>query len=141
MNPSRNLDLIPGLRDLRERAATASRAVTVAVLDGPVDRDHPCLAAADVRVPDGVDPQVAAPGMRLSTHGTHVTSVLFGQNGSAVAGVCPQARGLIIPVYQASTGRAPQLDIARAIEIAIAEGADIINFSGGQYTDTGVPED
>lgn len=75
----------------------------------------------------------------MAEHGTHVASILFGQPGTAVEGICPRARGVIIPVYDAATGSAPQLEVARAIELAIEEGADIINFSGGQYSDTGKP--
>lgn len=73
-------------------------------------------------------------------HGTHVASILFGQPGSAVEGICPNVTGITIPVFNAHTGRAPQLGIARAIEAAIAEGAQIINFSGGQYSDSGTAD-
>ena len=76
----------------------------------------------------------------MAEHGTHVASILFGQPGTEVEGICPGVRGIIIPVYDAATGSAPQLEVARAIELAIEEGADIINFSGGQYSDTGVAD-
>ena len=46
-------------------------------------------------------------------------------------------RSVIIPVHDSETGKAPQLEVARAIDVAIAEGADTINFSGGQYSDSG----
>jgi hypothetical protein len=114
--------------------------VTVAVIDGPVDLDHASLRNADLRLASVSDHSVARPGNRLAEHGTHVASIMFGQPGTDVEGICPGVRGVVIPVYDLDTGRAPQLDIARAIETAIAEGADIINFSGGQYSDTGVPD-
>jgi len=138
-NPS-TIDLVRGLRALRDRVNGGSRSVTVAVIDGPVDLEHVALQGADLSLVDGAVTQPAKAGNRLATHGTHVASILFGQPGTEVEGICPNVRGLAIPVYDLTTGRAPQLDIARAIEMAIAAGADIINFSGGQYTDTGIPD-
>jgi hypothetical protein len=117
--------------------ASGGAGVTIAVIDGPVDLDHPVFEGADLRMASGATRWPARPGNRMAEHGTMVASILFGQPGTEVEGICPRARGVVVPVYDISTGRAPQLEIARAIELAIDEGADIINFSGGQYTDTG----
>jgi hypothetical protein len=43
------LEKIPGLLRLRERTRGHAR-VCVAVLDGPVDLEHPCLNGADLKV-------------------------------------------------------------------------------------------
>ena len=133
---STNAGRVPGLEALRT-LANGGAGLTVAVIDGPVDLDHPVFEGADLRMASGSTRWPARPGNRMAEHGTMVASILFGQPGSAVEGVCPRARGVVVPVYDISTGRAPQLEIARAIELAIDEGADIINFSGGQYSDTG----
>lgn len=133
---STNAGRVPGLEALRT-LANGGAGLTVAVIDGPVDLDHPVFEGADLRMASGSTRWPARPGNRMAEHGTMVASILFGQPGSAVEGVCPCARGVVVPVYDISTGRAPQLEIARAIELAIDEGADIINFSGGQYSDTG----
>ncbi|HEY7823780.1 MAG TPA: S8 family serine peptidase, partial [Acidimicrobiia bacterium] len=133
---STNAARIPGLEALRT-LANGGAGVTIAVIDGPVDLDHPVFQGADLRMASGATRWPARLGNRMAEHGTVVASILFGQPGSAVEGVCPRARGVVVPVYDISTGRAPQLEIARAIELAIDEGADIINFSGGQYSDTG----
>lgn len=134
-----NLSLVPGLVDLRG-LADGGAGVTIAVIDGPVDLDHPVFAGADITVADGSTRWPARIGNRMAEHGTMVASILFGQPGSGVEGIAPRARGLVIPVYDIDSGKAPQLEIARAIEIAIKEGADIINFSGGQYSDTGAAD-
>ncbi|MFM1916749.1 MAG: hypothetical protein RJB01_264 [Actinomycetota bacterium] len=139
VDPDHNLDLLPGLMALRN-LARGGEGITIAVIDGPVDLDHPVLAGADLRMADGATRWPAREGNKMAEHGTMVASIIFGQPGSAVEGIAPRARGLVVPVYDISTGKAPQLEIARAIEIAIKEGADIINFSGGQYSDTGVPD-
>ena len=132
-----NLDLLPGLRALYEATAGGSPNVTVAVIDGPVDFAHEVFAGADLRTALGATAMSAAAGNKMAEHGTHVASILFGQPGTEVEGICPGVRGVIIPVYDSLTGSAPQLEVARAIELAIDEGVDIINFSGGQYSDTG----
>ena len=131
-----NAGRISGLEALRT-LANGGAGVTVAVIDGPVDLDHPVFEGADLRIASGATRWPARAGNRMAEHGTMVASILFGQPGSTVEGVCPRASGVVVPVYDISTGRAPQLEIARAIELAIDEGADIINFSGGQYSDTG----
>jgi len=133
---SDNASRVAGLEALRT-VANGGAGVTIAVIDGPVDLDHPVFEGADLQMASGATRWPARPGNRLAEHGTMVASILFGQPGTEVEGICPRARGVVVPVYDISTGRAPQLEIARAIELAIDEGADIINFSGGQYTDTG----
>jgi subtilisin family serine protease len=139
VDPDHNLDLLPGVAALRA-VADGGAGITIAVIDGPVDLDHPVLAGADLRMARGATRWPAREGNRLAEHGTMVASIIFGQPGSGVEGIAPRARGVIVPVYDVDTGKAPQLEIARAIQLAIAEGADIINFSGGQYSDTGVAD-
>lgn len=113
--------------------------ICVAVLDGPVDPAHPCLNGAKLtRLPTLVS-NVSDRGS-ASEHGTHVASVIFGQHNSTqhnntVLGVAPNCRGLIIPVFgDGREGLAPcsQIDLARAITQAVAQGAHVINISGGQ---------
>ena len=135
-----NLDLLKGLRELYEVTGGGSPEVTVAVIDGPVDFAHEVFAGSDIRTALGANTMSAEAGNKMAEHGTHVASILFGQPCTEVEGICPGVRGIIIPVYDAATGSAPQLEVARAIELAIEEGADIINFSGGQYSDTGVAD-
>ncbi|MER7984570.1 S8 family serine peptidase [Streptomyces noursei] len=118
----------------REEELLGDARVCVAVLDGPVDLSHPCFADADLTRLDTLVTEPAGQG-RMSLHGTHVASLLFGRPGSAVFGMAPRCRGLLLPVFRdAQEGRVPQLDLARAIERAVQEGAHIINISGGERT-------
>lgn len=114
--------------------------ICIAVLDGPVDRNHPCFDGANLTVL----PTLVADGARadgaMSSHGTHVASIIFGQPGSPVTGVAPQCRGLIVPVFADDRCSATQLDLARGIEQAANAGAQVINLSGGQLTDFGEAE-
>ncbi|NML51386.1 S8 family serine peptidase [Streptomyces sp. R302] len=119
-----------------------SPEVRVAVLDGPVDLAHPCLAGADLtRLPTLVsEPAGTGP---MSLHGTHVTSLLFGQPASGMTGLVPRCTGLLLPVFRESPDgrvtRVPQLDLARAVEQAVEAGAHVVNVSGGERTPAGTP--
>lgn len=118
---------------------SGSPQICIAVLDGLVDLQHPCFLGADLsRLPTVVSEEVKPDG-GMSLHGTHVASVIFGQQGSSVRGIAPRCKGLIVPVF-ADDGRLSQLDLARAIEQAVNAGAHIINISGGQLTDEGEAE-
>ncbi|MBS9475627.1 PatA/PatG family cyanobactin maturation protease [Ancylobacter radicis] len=114
--------------------------VTVAVLDGPVDLDHACFRGAQIELPLGQPEPLDSSAATL--HGTHVASLLFGQIGSEVAGLIPACRGLIIPIFTGDGDRlaASQLDLARAILVAVENGAHFINISGGQLSPSGAPD-
>ncbi len=119
---------------VREDELLGDARVCIAVLDGPVDLSHPCFADADLTRIDTLVEEPAGVGP-MSLHGTHVTSLLFGGPGSVVPGLAPKCRGRLLPVFRDSEkGRVPQLDLARAIERAVQEGAHIINISGGERT-------
>jgi len=122
---------IPGLHRLRERTKGDPR-VCVAVLDGPVDLDHPCFAGADLAVLPVLGGQRAAVGGPMSAHGTHVASVIFGRKKSPVEGLAPECRGVIVPVFSDHKAKVSQLDLTRGIELAVEAGAHLINVSGGQ---------
>ncbi len=134
------LSVVPGLAGL-QKLSPGDRAIRVAVLDGPVDATHPVFEGADLRVIHTLIADLPDSG-RISRHGTHVTSLIFGQPGSAVSGVAPRCQGLILPVFRdPAADKVPQLDLARAIEQAVLEGAHIINISGGQAAPTGEADD
>jgi len=127
---------IPGLQGLWAQTKGDPR-ICVAVLDGIVDQNHPCFEGADLtRLPSLVSGEANGNGS-MSTHGTHVTSIIFGQPDSPVQGIAPNCRGLIIPVFADNRLNLSQLDLSRAIEQAVKAGAQIINVSAGQLTDEG----
>jgi cyanobactin maturation PatA/PatG family protease len=122
---------LPELAFLDQKSLGSSE-ICVAILDGPVDLEHPCFQGANLVLLDTLV-SGAVRGGPMSRHGTHVTSVIFGQPGGPVLGVAPHCRGLILPVFSDDgEGRVSQLDLARAIERAVQEGAHIINISGGE---------
>ncbi|MEH1865818.1 MAG: PatA/PatG family cyanobactin maturation protease [Nostoc sp.] len=132
-----DIALIPGLQSLWAETF-GDPGICVAVLDGPVDQSHPCFDGANLaRLPTLVA-DVAGSGL-MSGHGTHITSVIFGQHSSPVHGVAPGCRGLIVPVFSDDRrrGKLSQLDLARAINQAVEAGSHVINISGGQLSQSG----
>ncbi|MEM9216451.1 MAG: PatA/PatG family cyanobactin maturation protease [Cyanobacteria bacterium P01_F01_bin.150] len=111
--------------------------ICVAILDGPVDESHSCFNGANFeRLPTLVS-DAAGNGV-MSGHGTHITSVIFGQPHSPIHGIAPGCRGLIVPVFSDSRrGPLSQMDLARAINQAVEQGANIINISGGELSQSG----
>jgi cyanobactin maturation PatA/PatG family protease len=127
---------IPGLKKLWAETQGDPK-ITIAVLDGIVDQTHPSFHGADLtRLPSLISGE-ASENDDLSAHGTHVASIIFGQPNSPVPGIAPNVRGLIIPVFAGDRLQLSQLDLARAIEQAVDNGAQIINVSAGQLTDEG----
>ncbi|MBE5231169.1 MAG: PatA/PatG family cyanobactin maturation protease [Microcystis aeruginosa PMC 728.11] len=130
---------IPGLKELQKQTKGASE-ITVAILDGVVDTDHPCFNGADLtRLSTLVQHQANAG--QMSTHGTHIASLIFGQPKTEIEGIAPNCRGLLVPVFGDDNRKLSQLDLARAIEQAAENGAKVINISGGALTDMGEAED
>lgn len=117
--------------------------VRVAILDGPVCRAHPAFRGASLTpvatlVQD--QPLVSA----ACQHGTHVASIIFGQHEQSVMGIAPRCSGLLLPVFEVDANGSimpcSQLDLARAILQAVDLGAQIINISGGELSDSGIAQ-
>jgi subtilisin family serine protease len=137
--PGPSAPAVEGLGELRS-LTTGDPGVCVAVLDGPVDRGHPALAGADLaEVAAGTGPGPRPARGAARGHGTHVAALIFGRPG----GVAPGCRGLVVPVFRQGPGGAlapcSQVDLARAMALALAHGSDVINVSGGQASPTGEP--
>lgn len=115
--------------DLAWDAGFTGEGVTVAIIDTGVDYTHPDLAHAfgDYKGYDFVnnddDPQ-EGPGQY---HGTHVAGTVAA-NG-AIKGVAPDAKLLGYRVLGPNGGTTE--DVVAGIELAVQDGADIMNLSLG----------
>jgi len=134
-----DVSTIPGLTELWDQTRGDDR-VRVAMVDGPVDLGHPAFAGASVRRLDGVWSAEGFDGP-AARHGTHVASVIFGQQDGPVQGISPDCSGLSLPAFSDRRRKTSQLEIARAVELAVEAGAHIINISGGQLSPSGAAED
>ncbi len=130
---------VTGLAGLREQTL-GHPSVVVAVVDGRIDSNQPSLAGAAIRLVDSGAPG-GPPEGRTADHGTYVASIMAGQPGSDVDGIAPQCTFLSVPAWTPERPRPSQIDLARAIEAAVDEGADIINLSGGQFVDAPLAQD
>ncbi|BBB94952.1 subtilisin-like serine proteases [Bradyrhizobium elkanii USDA 61] len=136
MNPVAD---IAGLAALWQKTSGGDPAVKIAIIDGPVDLNHPSLRQA--RVASGGEFVAPASPMIQSEHGTHVTSVLMGTPGSPVLGVAPNCSATVFSIYRENASGqiepSSQSTLALAINQALAAGADVINISSGQQSATG----
>ncbi|MFG6105624.1 PatA/PatG family cyanobactin maturation protease [Leptothoe sp. EHU-05/26/07-4] len=134
--PLTNTLNLPGLAVLWSQTL-GDPSICIAVLDGPVDQTHPCFEGANLtRLPTLVTESASSGAM--SGHGTHITSILFGQHNSPIQGIAPNCRGLILPIFSDNRQRRlSQMDLARAINQAVEHGAHIINISGGELANSG----
>lgn len=107
-------------------------AITVAVLDGPIQRDHPTLHGAIIE--QDIDPDVDALVGEPVRHGTAVASLIFGRYGQSDVKFLRRFRGISIPIFwdQAAAEKPTSGSLARAIRLAARRGANIINISAGQ---------
>ncbi len=125
---------LSGLESLSSKTL-GDPCICIAVLDGPVDQSHPCFEGANLTQLQTLVSGFVKSGS-VAQHGTHVTSIIFGQLSSSIPGIAPGCRGLIVPVFADGQGEslAPcsQLNLARAITQAVEQGANVINISGGQ---------
>lgn len=131
---------IPDLLPLWQSVSGGDPTVRIAIIDGPVDVDHPALHGARLSFDrTGVE----APTVR-SEHGTHVASVILGQPDSPVLGIAPNCTARVYSIYREGPGGelqpASQAALALAINRALSDGADIINISSGQQVPTGQAE-
>lgn len=133
---------IPGLEQLWGETL-GDPEICVAVLDGPVDYAHLSLSTAKLTQIETLASGAVGRGL-ASRHGTHITSVIFGQHDKLVKGVAPHCTGLIAPIFRdrqdGSIAPCSQLDLARAVTQAVQAGAKVINISGGEHSLSSVAE-
>jgi subtilisin family serine protease len=129
--PANALHALIGLAPLMA-ASQGLPSVTVAVIDGPIDRGHPALAEARIDLLSAAP--CDAPGGAACRHGTFIAGLLAAARSDQTAGICPGCRLLVRPVFGgkesdiAAHGAQPE-ELAAAILQAIAAGARIINLS------------
>ncbi len=86
---------------------------------------------------DEIIPAAIGERLSLTFHGNHICSTIFGQHGSPVGGVAPKCRGINIPIGFDSDSVLSSLNLTRAIDAAVNQGANIIHISVGIPTTTG----
>ncbi|AXG69829.1 thermophilic serine proteinase [Kordia sp. SMS9] len=136
MNNSSNIiTMLPGIEALWKNTK-GDPTIKIAVLDGPVDLQHPTLKETHIRSLD-----VPTRKNVRSTHGTFVSSLIFANHNSGILGIAPNCSGLVKSIYQEDENgkllSSSQSDIEQGIRMALEHDADIINISGGEKLNKG----
>ncbi|MDZ5471913.1 S8 family serine peptidase [Bacillus sp. 31A1R] len=114
-------------------SSKGSSKVTVAVIDGGVQANHPELKGKIVKPYDITTGNTYTKG---DHHGTHVAGIIAASfNKAGTAGIAPNVNIMPINVFKDSS--AEMFDIAEAIYYAVYFKADVINLSlvSYQYSD------
>ncbi|MFC8228017.1 type VII secretion-associated serine protease mycosin [Streptomyces sp. NPDC057287] len=144
-----------GLEALHTGAAwqtTKGKGITVAVLDTGVDAEHPDLAGQVLPGKDLIGFGAGRGDSSWALHGTAMAGIIAGRGsgpgrGDGVLGVAPEAR--ILPVRVILESGDPARKKARAargtaladgIRWAADQGADVINLSLGDDSESAHPE-
>jgi cyanobactin maturation PatA/PatG family protease len=129
--------LLPGLDHLWEKTQ-GDASICIAVLDSAIDEQHICFSNSNLSKVIEAD----SGNQLLSAHGTSVASIIFSQDPS-VKGIAPACKGVCISIYPEVDGQlksTSQMKLAQCIETALAHHADIINISGGQFSNSNVSD-
>ena len=139
---------------------TAGRGVKIGIIDSGIDQGHEFFDPAGYSMPAGFQkgqqtyttakvivarafppPGSATVSFRTPVdelgHGTHVAGIAAGNaatrasGGRVVSGIAPRAYLGNYKVFNAN-GNANSPAIVAAVEAAVADGMDVINFSGGE---------
>nr|WP_095757632.1 type VII secretion-associated serine protease mycosin [Streptomyces xinghaiensis] len=143
---------LDALRTERAWRTTQGEGVTVAVLDTGVDGDHPDLTGQVLQGKDFIG-FGARPGDRAwARHGTAMAGIIAGHghgpgNGDGVLGVAPRAKILPVRVILEDSDPARKRArgnrggaLAEGIRWAADQGADVINLSLGDDSESAHPE-
>jgi subtilisin family serine protease len=111
------------------RKAATGRKVTVAVVDSGIESNHPDLAGQVTVEENFVDGQKYV----AELHGTAVAGVIAARagNGVGIEGVAPDARLMALRAcwQNGSATRCNSFTLAKAINFALLNGAQVINLS------------
>ena len=130
-------DSLRSMNVLAAHEITTGSGVTLALIDSAVDTRHPDLYRQDIVLSDLVDP--AMPQAVAERHGTAMAALIVAdaRNQSGMVGVAPDVRILALRACWSDVDEAERcsnFSLARAINFALLNGADIINLSlGGPY--------
>ena len=116
-------------------ATTKGKGVTICMVDTPVDIFHPSLSNALIETIDLFD--IDENNQESMLHGTSVAGVLVSQNKHI--GIAPKSKLFAVGAFRSESGKPNSLkgsssDVARALDICIQRGVDVINlsFTGGK---------
>jgi subtilisin family serine protease len=106
-----------------------------ALIDGPVARDHPDLAAANIRSLSASAGATNSGNGVATAHGTYVAGMLAARKGSGAPAICPGSTLIIRPIFletlsvNADMPSATPNEVADALAECVDAGAQVVNLS------------
>jgi MYXO-CTERM domain-containing protein len=125
---------------------TGDRSVSIVVIDGGCDMQHPDLKEVFVGgrdLVDGDDDPSPTPNTKGNAHGTACSGIIAaaGDNGVGIAGVCPECTLHCLRLYgQGDDKLVPFSSDIAAFDYAFDNGAAVVSNSWGFADPTPVPE-
>lgn len=120
------------------KLTSGSPEVTIGLIDGPVNIDHPDLASENIReIPRGREISCAHAGSAACMHGTFVAGMLSGKRESLAPAICPNCTLQVRPIFAETTRLSEKMPSATPEELATAiidctdAGVRVINLSAG----------
>ena len=121
-----------------------SHDISIGVIDGPVDLDHPSLSNSKIRTAKESEYIKCKRADSISCmHGTFVTGILASGRGSGAPAICPDSEIILRPIFNDNHRKTdgnilfpstnPQ-ELANGIVEVVDAGANIINLSLGLST-------
>jgi hypothetical protein len=120
-----------GLTRLMEKSK-GDPSISVGIIDGPLDLEHPAFATASPRTVKPGQLAVCREARSVAcTHGTAIAGILCAERGSPAPAICPACTFVLYPIFPADDGAASvkPAELARAIVETVDAGARIINLS------------
>lgn len=118
---------------LRVEPPVDGAGVRVAIVDTGVDSDHPDLTKAIRHTFSTCSACLTDDTTDKDGHGTHIAGIIAGSGSLSDGKYRGIAPGVTLACYKVAHGRkALGADVAKAVEMALDWGADIINYSAGQ---------
>jgi subtilisin family serine protease len=114
--------------------------ITVALIDGPIARNHPDLASENITfLHESKGATCSRPESAACAHGTYVAGILHAKRDGLVPGICPGCRLLVRLIFSETAAvsendgmpTATMEELATALREAIDVGARVINLSIG----------
>jgi subtilisin family serine protease len=123
------------LAEVMERTS-GSPGVSIGLIDGPVNLDHPALAQSQIRSISG-NANCERPQSCACSHGTFVAGILSARRGSSGPAIAPGCTLLVRPIFPEGIGNSDDIpsttpeELAGAIFDIVYAGARVINLSAG----------
>jgi subtilisin family serine protease len=126
---------LTNLQILMERSSGSSK-LTIGLIDGPVNTNHPELRQAKIKEISGDIPGSCMSKESIACmHGTFIAGMLVAKRGSPAPAICPACNLLVRPVFAETMQGNDPMPAATAKELSGAmmacmhEGAQILNLS------------